>query len=100
MEVVPPMGVDLQGDLRATEEAWLFLSQENPLIHLVELNPAIQVALLFKQKNLHVMHQTRIALQVRPTPEFIPLPAQAARAKVIAHRLLKALVQRVLTGTA
>ena len=46
----PPMGVGLQGDLRATEEAWLFLSQENPLIHLVELNPAIQVALLFKQK--------------------------------------------------
>ena len=46
----PPMGVDLQGDLRATEEAWLFPLQENPLIHLVELNPAIQVALLFKQK--------------------------------------------------
>ena len=46
---VPP-GLALQEDLRATEEAWLFLSQENPLIHLVELNPAIQVALLFKQK--------------------------------------------------
>ena len=40
----------LQEDLRATEEAWLFLLLENPLIHLVELNLAIQVVLLFKQK--------------------------------------------------